>query len=497
MWMFIKKWVTSRYIFFLGIIILGLILRFANYGERWGLAYDHARDALIAREILFGRPMPIFGPFSSAGNFTTGPIFFWFLTAITAFFPFVVITPWVMMTLLFTASIILFIDMGLIIGGLPLAIILGLFAAVSPAQIDQGFLLINHSLVALLTTVSVWCGIRYLKTGKTIFGALFALTLGSDISAHYQSILLASFAIPIYLINKPKIKQISLFIILAIIPFIPLVIFDLTHNFYNYRGIIDYILYGQYKIYIPNRWLTYTGIFIPHIFGYIIGGFNFFGYLIMTTIGIVGIFALIEHKINRYIFCLLVSLFLMLISLRYYRGERYESYFVFLHPFILVCFAWACWSAIQKQKVIGLLITGCVIIASLIPTIYSIIHAQNYTALQVKGWIKLLTTKYPGEKYDFYDYHYSGTAKSLPLILFLNQQNLISANGRKIGFGIPEKSEVPFHQEIKENTVGYDLWDLSSSSSAILQKAGWARINPDDIYRGATEWANKLQKTAP
>ena len=31
------------------VIVLAFLLRFANYQNRWGLAYDQARDVIVAR----------------------------------------------------------------------------------------------------------------------------------------------------------------------------------------------------------------------------------------------------------------------------------------------------------------------------------------------------------------------------------------------------------------------------------------------------------------
>jgi hypothetical protein len=389
-------------------------------------------------------------------------------------------------------SVGLMMSVGAIIGGTSLAVILGLLTAVSPAQINEGFNLTNHTLVAIFTFIFVWACVSYIKSGKISRLLLLALSLGSVASAHYEAALMGTLAISAIIIRRPKIKWIALSIILAVLPFIPLVIFDLTHNYYNIRGIIEYSRFGQYKIYVPNRWLTYAVVFIPHLWGMVVGGTNISGYITFAFTIIVTAIAIKAKRINKLIVSIWISIAVMIFAIRFYRGERFESYFVFLHPFMLILSAWALWIFYKWKKIAGILLSGVLVVISIIPTVSSIIHSENFTVRQVHGWINVLTTKYPGEKFDMYDFKYNSTGKSIPLVLFMNHAGLISPSGRRIGFGVPPKSERPYHLEIKENNIGFDLWDLSSSSSAILQKNEWARINPENIYAGATEWYTNI-----
>jgi hypothetical protein len=470
------------------IILLALILRFVRYDQRFGLAYDQARDAIVARQIMHGQGIPLVGPFSSAGNFTAGPIWYWFLAIATAVFPFTVMSPWIVMTILFVGSVALFIIVGEIIDGTTLAVILGLLVAVSPAQIDEGSNLINHALVAVFSMTTVGFGFWYAKTGKTISIIFLGLSIGAAASGHYEAALMGIFILYLFAIRRPSIKAFLIFLICAVLPFIPLVIFDLNHNFYNIRGILDYSRYGQYKIYIPNRWLTYAGVFIPNLWGMVTGGNNIMGYIAIAITGLATAFAIKTKQLNRYIVGIFISLVAMIFITRYYRGERFVSYFVFLHPFMLIATAWACNFIYQKQKIAGILLVSAIVISGMIPTIKNINNSVNFTQYEAKGWKQVLTAKYPKEKFDVYDFRYNSPGKSLALVLYLDQVGLISPTGRRIGFGMPPKLERPHHQEIKENTFGYDIWDLSASSSAVLVKNEWARVNPENVYTGATNW---------
>ena len=461
------------------IIIFAIFLRFYNYENRWALAGDQARDAIIARESLHTLTPAVLGPFSSAGNFTTGPVWYWWLTLTTMIFPYSVLTPWIMLTATYIAFVYVMILIGKELGGKPLALILGILAAVSPAQIDQSRNLTNPSLVALFSVLALYFAIKYVKTGKNIFIFLFPFFISQSIQTHFQALNLL-ILIPIALIIKrPSIKSALLFIIGLIIPSIQYLLYDFTNQFYNIRGIVDYAQYGQYKVYIANRWLTYAGIFWPQTWATVIGVLPFTGYLSLVLVTIVTIYSVTKKKITKPIVLVLTSFLLMFIALRYYRGERFGGYYIFLHPFILTLTAWACFQLMKAKQILGFLLLAVLVAGSTIVNMKQILPADNYTARQAEGWSNLLIKTYPYEQFAIYEAGNGTPSKSLPLVLFLDSKNKINDNGHKISFGSPPETAIKAHFTIvKNNPLDYELWDITSSSSAQLEKLGWKLINP-------------------
>ncbi len=483
-----KRKIRWDFIVYGVIVVLAIVLRFARYNERWALAYDQARDAIIAQEVLNGKPMPAIGPFSSAGNFTTGPIWYWFVVAATAIYPHAILTPWIVLTTLYVAQVILLMATGYVIGGRALAIILGLFAAVSPAQIEQGLNLTNPSLVSIFATIAVWAGITYLKSGSMKHLIILSLSIGCAFTTHYQAALLAVFGLIIPILRRPRWTHYVAFAILAALPLIPLVHFDMTHGYYNYRGIIDYLKFGQYNVYIPNRWLTYLGVFIPHLWSGIIGGINPVTILLVGVMALSFAIAIFARLFTPYSVSIFASLAIMIGALRFYRGERFESYFVFLHPFILTVSAWALWIIYNKQKIIGALFVAVVTVSSLSVVIPSILAAKNWTAWRAGQWIATLSKQYPGEQFDVYSYKSQGDTHSLALVLYLSHAQKISSTGHKIGFGALPYTLASQSRPVPENTGGLDLWDMASSSAMKISQDDWDNINPDSLYRNVVVW---------
>src|SRR3989338_1965310 len=82
--MFKSKWYELCLLF---IIVVSIFLRFYNYDQRLGLAYDQAHDAIVSLYALEQGKLPLLGPFSSAGAFQTGGEWYWFIMAGQSVFP--------------------------------------------------------------------------------------------------------------------------------------------------------------------------------------------------------------------------------------------------------------------------------------------------------------------------------------------------------------------------------------------------------------------------
>lgn len=470
------------------ILILAIFLRFYNYENRWGLAYDQARDALVAREALRQHKIPVLGPFSQAGSFVMGPIWYWLVALATSVYPNSILTPWVILTISYVLVVYIMILIGKELDGKSLALILGIFTAISTAQIAQSTDLTNPSGIAILSASALYFAIKYVKTGRKLFIFLSPFFISLAINVHLQAIGLLFLIPPMVAAQRPNLKKISFLLIGIVIPFIPLIVFDIAHNFYDTRSMIDYFLYGQYRIYIPNRWLTYLGIFWPNTWAKIIGGWVVLGYLTIGFLTITTLYALFSKKITKPFLTLIISFLLILIMFRYFRGEKFDGYFVFLHPFVITLTGWMVLTLYKRKAILGLLLIFLIIGGSIQKDIQEIKKSENYTAYVVKVWINKILEKYPHEKFAVYDLEYARRDKSLPLALFLDRDKRIDDRGLKIGLTIATSGSQFKHPVILGDRGGYQILDLNSSTSAELSTEGWVFINPSQIYHSTQEW---------
>src|SRR3989344_393208 len=93
-------------ILLLAILIIVLVLRFYNYENRWGLAYDQARDVIVTHEALLRQTLPLIGPFSASGPFVFGPYWYWFNMLLAIIAPSWMMVHWVFQGIASTLMII-------------------------------------------------------------------------------------------------------------------------------------------------------------------------------------------------------------------------------------------------------------------------------------------------------------------------------------------------------------------------------------------------------
>lgn len=471
------------------VVLLAGLLRFYNYDVRWALAHDQARDALVAREVLRQHIIPTLGPFSQAGSFVMGPIWYWLLVIATAFYPESILTPWIAITLSYVLVVYLMILIGKELGGKWLGLLIGLFTAVSPAQIAQSVDLTNPSGVAIFSALSIYFSIKYIKTKKNIFLFLFPFFISIAINIHLQAIGLLALIFVTLILQRPTNRKSLLFLFSGfILPFLPLVIFDLRHNFYDLRSLIDYYRYGQYRIYVANRWLTYVGIYWPSAWAYIIGGQKTFGYLSIYLLSIFTPYLILKGKITKPLLSIILSFLLIFIMLRFYRGERFDSYLIFAHPFVLILTGWASFSLFKLNKILGIFVIVLLILGNTKINNSNIFGRTNYALFQAKDWDKILTERYPNKKFKIYDFQQKYKSSSVPLSLYLDLDNKIDDKGTKVGLVIATSGARFAHRAIYGKRMGWQLLDLSSSTSAELTKEGWYPVNPSDIYSATEDW---------
>lgn len=475
------------------IVLLAFFLRFYDYDNRWGLAYDQAYGAILARYALEARQLPLLGPFSSAGPFQTGGEWYWFVMLGTLINPSSVISPWIVLSLTSVLFVLLIIFLGKKLVDEHFGLIVGLLSAVSTSQIAQSFSLTNQSIISIIALFAVWSSINYIRerNGKYLFFLGFFTSLAATI--HLQGAALIFLVVTtIIFTGIPSVGKIGVLLLGLFIPTIPILIFELKSNFLNTKNMLHYYLYDQYKIsfdVLGRRWLTYLGSFWPTAWSHIIGGDKILSWLIFLGIGWVYLFQLLKKKVPAQWNVLLISFLLMVGYLRYLRTPLFDSYLIFLHPFIFLLVGWLIWFLFMKNRLVALLFFLILILGSLYKDIFQIKTSGNYSPVEARKRVEALSSKFPNEKFSVYSYQYNWSDKNLILSLYLANEGKIDDNGRRIGI-VAATMEAEFNNfpTISGGKLGYKLIDLNSSTSAQLSKGSWVRVNPKDIYERTQEW---------
>ncbi len=477
------------------LVLFSSLLRFYNYQNRWGLALDQAHGALIARYALDAHKIPLIGPFSSAGPMQTGGEWYWFIMAGTVFNQSEVITPWVFLTLTYVFFVVLITFVGKELISKKFGTLLGILTTVSTAEIAQGVNLTNQSPLALFSLFAIWSMVKYVRTKKIKYLFLLGFSVSFAISLHFQGVALLALVLATIVIERVRLRGIIAAILGLFVPMIPLILFDLKNDFINFRNIIQYYLHDQYKISLDvlgRRWKTYAGVFWPNAWSHVIGGHALIGYTMLTSLGLITIYNFLKRNILKEWQIIITSFIAMVAIVRYVRTPIYDSYIVFLHPFIFLLTGWVIYILYKKNKFVGLALFVFILVFSLVKDRQELNYNKaNYSAIEATSQVKLLTKKFPGQKFSVYTYKYELSDKNFILSLFLDAENLIDQNGRRIGIVIATSSAVTKFPIIAGEELGQRLIDLNSSGSAELQKSDFANVNAARIYYMTQQWYTK------
>lgn len=479
------------------IFLLSFVLRFSNYPNRWGLAYDQAHDVIIAKYALETHSVPLLGPFSSAGAFQTGGEWYWFIMVGFLLFPFGIMSPWIFLTFVQVLFPLLMVYLGYKLVGRGFGLIVGLLSAISPDGISQAVNLTNQSPLNLISAGLLVVTVLFFKKPKTIY--LFWIGLLSTLGAtmHLQGVPLVIISFGVFLLSSFARRKWLALVVGGIIPLIPLIYFDATHHFINIHNMLQYYFHDQYAVSLDvlgRNWKTYLGNIIPPLWGGAIGGVWWLGALLALATCVIFFWLLYKRQFSKPLALFFFVFFFSLFLIRYTRTPIFNSYIMFLHPFIFLFSSLFCYLLLKKWKFIGIAVLLVVVGFSLQLDITNILRATNTMKTYVTTWERTLVMKYPHQRITLYDYEYRSTGESMPLLFYLQYHHLISSNGHNIGFGLPpnpkdERSGYFYTKHlIQENKIGFYLIDLASSSSAQLSNDGWAKISPQSVYQATEQW---------
>ncbi len=476
------------------ILLFSTFLRFYSYDTRWGLAYEQAWFAVIARHALSTFQLPLLGPFASGGPFQTGGEWFWIVMAGTLLNPFSVISPWVFISMLSVFQVYLLYVLGKHYGGKSLSYVVAILGAVSISQVLQATNLTNQMPSSLCASLLLIAVVLYLKKERNIFLFLSGFAVGLSSSIHLQGVLLVIPLLCFVLMTKSISPKKLLFVGMGIfVPWLPVLFIDAQNNFYNTKNMLAYFTGSQNRISydeLGRRWLTFIIEYVPTSWSRIVGGNIFLGYAQILLVGFTFIYSLYKKTLNKKWIIIFVSTIIMTFALRYIRTPLYENYTTFIHPFVILLIGWSIWNLYKLRKYVAITSLAIIVSSSVFFLWKDIANSTNFTNLTTKQYVSFLKRKFPNQKFAIYDYNFNNKQNTLPLVLYLQTEGLLDDSGHRIGMVIVANSTIKItpHKAIFGGDGGYQLVDLTASGSSALQKAKWAFVNPSIIYNSVEYW---------
>lgn len=479
----------------IAILLLAIILRFINYHNRWGLASDQAAFALTGIHALRAHELPLLGPFSSGGPFQTGGIWYWLVALGKLVFFGSIQGPWLFMGLLSLVFVIAMIIAGSLLGGANLGLISGLLSAVSTAQITQSTNLSNQTPIALPAVGTIIAALLYIKTKTPRYLFFVGLGIGIASAIHLQGAGLVPIAIAAVLLSGlPTLQGLMLLALGILAPWVSVLWADSGHSWYNTKNMIQYYAVDQYRISLDvlgRRWLTFGTQFIPNIWSFTIGGFRWVGILtIILGLGVAA-YQVLTRKVTKGWVFVFISFVGCLTMARYAHVPLFDSFVVFFHPFILLLTAGVVWFFLSRSKIIGIALLILIVAMSTIKNFQEITRATNLSAQEAIRLRSALSSFFPEKKIALYDFFYKNTSSSFPLLMYLEEKNLVAPDGVRVGISHPNPDIDPSHKILYTDAMGVSLYDLTGSSSAQLGDGHWAYVDAEVIYQSVEHWYQK------
>jgi len=340
------------------IVALGLFLRLYYLPNFIGFAWDQERDAFTVKQIIVDKKLTLIGPrVVNDRGFMLGPYFFYILL------PFYLITnlnPNAIILFIATYSFIFLISSFFILKKIfssKMALIFVFIWSVLPLAISIDTISWNPLLIPFLFIFLIYL-LNNLNFNKIKNWLMLGFYLGFSFNIHVQLIILSFMAFIFLLIKVSKkdfFKRIFFLFLGFLLSFLPLLIFDLRHNFLNLHLFLNFFSNGSsvknYFAFIPVWTNFISSIFIIKS--------SFFSILFWFILTLILFFLSKKNILNKIL--LITWLFFPIIFIFY--GQRpSEYYFNFCLPVIVLVFSQLIVKINSKIVFITILIVSLLVI---------------------------------------------------------------------------------------------------------------------------------------
>jgi hypothetical protein len=342
------RFIQSNYLVLL-IVIVAFLFRVFNLNKFLGFYFDQGRDALVIWDFIKnGKPFligPTIGPTMGVGDVPRGPWYLWILI------PFYwlgdgnpVFPAWFLVFSIAVGIFILYF-ISLKMGGRLLAFLSLIISSFSFSLILSSHWLSNPTFMYFISVVFLWSLFEILNGNKKAF---FLSALISGMSVHFggsADIFYPLIAFIIAFIWSRKIinfKNVLFFSLLYLFPFLPQVAFDIRHDGIIRNGLIQFINSGRsFNFSFWDVILSRISLYLK-TFSEVVWGENNFWFILFFVFLLIFMIARFKKLTkNKYFSMILISLFVPLLGMSFFRGDRgviYGYYFTGYYLFFVVFF---------------------------------------------------------------------------------------------------------------------------------------------------------------
>lgn len=318
-----------------------IFFRFYNFENRISFGWDQEQFSYQVKQLIKDHKPVLLGPRTNNDKgFFLAP---YFTYLIAPFFLITSLHPWALFFFLIFYNLLFFFSSYFILKKIfnsLYALFFLSFWAINPLIVHYDFTAWWPIMIPL-GVIIVWKILYWVEKNSSVFPwILLGLVLGFFINMHIQFSLIVAFTIAFIWLDRKKnnLNLAKFFSLVAafILMFVPLLIFDIRHDFLNTKLIFNFLNNGfDAKYWDPFSWLGVFANFIHPLILIKSVPFTLFFYLLILF----ALIYLLKIKRNNYQIFYKSSLFLWIIFPLFFAkyGQRpSEYYFIFLYPFIYI-----------------------------------------------------------------------------------------------------------------------------------------------------------------
>lgn len=435
---------------------------------------DEGRDAIVMREIFTKHHVPFLGPTASVGGFYLGPIYYWMAAPFLFLWNYDPVGPAYFVAAIGVLTVFLLFKFAKENFGFYPAILVSFLYATAPLVVRYSRSSWNPNPLPFFALLLIYCLYVGIKKGKNIYFVAAGACFGIAIQLHYLAAILIIVAAFIVFINANYKKWVHIILLSSagfLITFSPFLIFEIRHNYPNFKTILEFVTRGStvgYHTFNPLWQVSDSGnIFLEYISNLQRTVITRLTFWVLSFGMLIGLAKYWKQPEKKLIFSIAFIWFAIgLFSIRLYTGEIYDYYYGSIFPAPFLAFAALIslvWHKTAAKFIVFLLVAGVII--------YFVMHsvfttAPNSQIEQTKNIVSVVIEKTNSKPFNFalMSEHNSDHAYRY----FLDVENHPATN---LEDNITDQLLVVC-EEKKCSPLGYSLWEVAAFGRAEI-KGEW------------------------
>lgn len=226
----------------IGVLVLGALLRFWNLSGYMTFLGDEGRDAIFIKDLLVKGNLPFIGPPTSVGNIYLGPFYYYMMAVPMAIFWLNPVAAAGMNALLGVATVALIYYLGKSWFNKYAGLIAAFLYSISPVTIIYSRSSWNPNPAPFFALLSILGLYRVNVTKNYKWLALTGFAAAAAVQMHYLALILLPVLLVVWIKEFMERRQgfwsgTALAVIVFLLMLSPLAVFDLRHDFLNFKAI--------------------------------------------------------------------------------------------------------------------------------------------------------------------------------------------------------------------------------------------------------------------